>query len=155
MRAGSPYSGGVYFLDIHFPPDYPFKPPKLTFRTRIYHCNINSNGQICLDILKDQWSPALTISKVLLSICSLLTDANPSEWCGDRRTGGQAAGWCCVWRAQAACSCAGQCCHGGSALLYNSPPPPSTTALRRAHCPRACRPTLQMTRSWPPLPSSS
>ncbi|CAL6379027.1 unnamed protein product [Bathycoccus prasinos] len=76
---GSPYNGGVFFLDIHYPTDYPFKPPKVTFRTRIYHCNINSSGQICLDILKDQWSPALTISKVLLSICSLLTDANPHD----------------------------------------------------------------------------
>lgn len=60
----SPYAGGVYFLDIHFPADYPFKPPKVAFTTRIYHCNINSNGGICLDILKEQWSPALTISKV-------------------------------------------------------------------------------------------
>ena len=75
----SPYSGGLFFLDIHFPADYPFKPPKVTFTTRIYHCNINSNGGICLDILKDQWSPALTVSKVLLSICSLLTDANPDD----------------------------------------------------------------------------
>ena len=64
----SPYTGGVFFLDIHFPADYPFKPPKVSFTTRIYHCNINSNGGICLDILKDQWSPALTISKVLLSV---------------------------------------------------------------------------------------
>jgi len=77
--SGSPYGGGIFFLDIHFPPDYPFKAPKVTFKTRIYHCNINSNGQICLDILKDQWSPALTISKVLLSICSLLTDPNPND----------------------------------------------------------------------------
>jgi ubiquitin-protein ligase len=77
--SGSPYAGGVFFLDIHFPSDYPFKPPKVTFRTRIYHCNVNSSGQICLDILKEQWSPALTISKVLLSICSLLTDANPHD----------------------------------------------------------------------------
>ena len=75
----SPYSGGVYFLNIHFPTDYPFKPPKVNFTTRIYHPNINSNGSICLDILKDQWSPALTISKVLLSISSLLTDANPDD----------------------------------------------------------------------------
>eukprot|EP00161_Ancyromonas_sigmoides_P017040 TRINITY_DN4601_c1_g2_i1.p1 TRINITY_DN4601_c1_g2~~TRINITY_DN4601_c1_g2_i1.p1 ORF type:complete len:164 (+),score=64.26 TRINITY_DN4601_c1_g2_i1:69-560(+) len=76
---GSPYEGGVFFLDITFPTDYPFKPPKVVYRTRIYHCNINSNGAICLDVLKDQWSPALTISKVLLSICSLLTDANPHD----------------------------------------------------------------------------
>ncbi|KZF21780.1 ubiquitin-conjugating enzyme E2-16 kDa, partial [Xylona heveae TC161] len=76
----SPYSSGVFFLEINFPTDYPFKPPKLQFKTRIYHPNINSNGSICLDILRDQWSPALTISKeVLLSICSMLTDPNPDD----------------------------------------------------------------------------
>ncbi|TVU35687.1 hypothetical protein EJB05_17588 [Eragrostis curvula] len=75
----SPYSGGVFLVTIHFPPDYPFKPPKVAFRTKVFHPNINSNGSICLDILKDQWSPALTISKVLLSICSLLTDPNPDD----------------------------------------------------------------------------
>ena len=75
----SPYAGGVYFLNIQFPADYPFKPPRVQFTTRIYHCNVNSNGGICLDILKDQWSPALTTSKVLLSICSLLNDPNPDD----------------------------------------------------------------------------
>ena len=49
----SPYQGGVFFLKIEFPSDYPFKPPKVTFTTRIYHPNVNSNGSICLDILKD------------------------------------------------------------------------------------------------------
>jgi ubiquitin-conjugating enzyme E2 D len=75
----SPYENGVFYLDINFPSDYPFKPPRLTFTTKIYHPNINSEGGICLDILKDEWSPALTISNVLLSICSLLTDPNPDD----------------------------------------------------------------------------
>lgn len=75
----SPFEGGVFFLNINFPTDYPFKPPKFTFTTRIYHPNINSNGAICLDILRSQWSPALTVSKVLLSICSLLCDPNPDD----------------------------------------------------------------------------
>ena len=75
----SPYQDGVFHLNIHFPTDYPFKPPKITFITKIYHPNINSNGVICLDILKNQWSPALTISKVLLSICSLICDPNPDD----------------------------------------------------------------------------
>ena len=75
----SPYQGGVFFVLIHFPPDYPFKPPKVNFQTKVYHPNINSQGSICLDILKEQWSPALTIAKVLLSICSLLCDANPDD----------------------------------------------------------------------------
>ena len=57
----SPFAGGVFFLDIHFPVDYPFKPPEIHFVTKIYHPNINHNGSIGVDFLKDYWSPAFTI----------------------------------------------------------------------------------------------
>ncbi len=75
----SPYEGGIFTLDIHFPTDYPFKPPKVQFETKIFHPNISKSGAICCDILKNQWSPALTVSRVLLSISSLLTDPNPDD----------------------------------------------------------------------------
>ncbi|KAG7010225.1 Constitutive photomorphogenesis protein 10 [Cucurbita argyrosperma subsp. argyrosperma] len=76
---GTPYEGGIFFLDIIFPSDYPFNPPKVVFKTRIYHCNVDSSGNVSLDILKDSWSPALTIAKVLIAVKSIFTNPNPYD----------------------------------------------------------------------------
>lgn len=75
----SPYASGQFKLELFLPEDYPMAPPKVRFLTRIYHPNIDRLGRICLDILKDKWSPALQIRTVLLSIQALLSAPNPDD----------------------------------------------------------------------------
>jgi ubiquitin-conjugating enzyme E2 D/E len=77
----SPYEGGKFHLKILLPETYPFKPPLIKFTTKIYHPNIDKYGNICFNILKTEWSPAFTLLKVLLSICTLLNinSINPND----------------------------------------------------------------------------
>jgi ubiquitin-conjugating enzyme E2 D/E len=68
----TPYEGGIFWLHIDFPEDYPLKPPIVTFLTPVYHPNIDQHGRICIDILETSWSPCLQTQHILLSILSVL-----------------------------------------------------------------------------------
>ena len=74
------YQGGIFDVDIIIPDDYPFKPPKMKFDTKIWHPNISSvTGAICLDILKNEWTPALTIRTALISLQALMCEPVPND----------------------------------------------------------------------------
>lgn len=76
----TPYQGGIFQVDINIPNEYPFKPPKMKFGTKIYHPNISSvTGAICLDILKDAWTPVFTLKSTLISLQSLLQSPEPND----------------------------------------------------------------------------
>lgn len=77
---GTPYEGGNFQVNIDVPNEYPFKPPQMKFITKIYHPNISSvTGAICLDILKDAWTPILTLKSSLISLQSLLQSPEPND----------------------------------------------------------------------------
>lgn len=79
----SPYSGGVFKLEILLPEKYPYEPPKIRFQTKIYHPNIDEGGRICLDILKPlpqgAWKPVMNVSSCLTSLQVLMSEPNPDD----------------------------------------------------------------------------
>ena len=75
----TPYSGGEFKMRFNFPENYPFKPFECKFLTRVYHPNVSSNGNVCLLELKNKWSNATTVMKILQSIESILMNPNPDD----------------------------------------------------------------------------
>jgi len=77
---GSPYEGGLFHLNITIPKDYPFKPPRMQFTTKVFHPNISECGYVSINILSYDWSPALTISKAVVALRYLLENPDPSDY---------------------------------------------------------------------------
>ena len=80
---GTPYEGGVFFLDVEVPTDYPHKPPKITFNTKVYHMNIRTDGRLCMDLLRQGWTPKTTIAQLLEAISVMLSEPStekPLNW---------------------------------------------------------------------------
>ena len=77
---GTPYERGAFRVHVRLPDDYPFVPPVVRFLTRCFHPNVDPDlGDVCLDLLKQEWTPALTLSTVLLSIVVLLGEPNAED----------------------------------------------------------------------------
>lgn len=77
---GSPFEKGQWELSIKIPTNYPLSPPTMTFKNKICHPNVNfQTGEICLDILQNQWTPAWTLLNTLVAVLLLLQDPEPNS----------------------------------------------------------------------------
>eukprot|EP00440_Ansanella_granifera_P051777 gb/GFBE01056136.1/.p1 GENE.gb/GFBE01056136.1/~~gb/GFBE01056136.1/.p1 ORF type:complete len:545 (+),score=107.29 gb/GFBE01056136.1/:1-1635(+) len=75
----SPFRGGVFVLNVEIPDGYPFQPPRITFDTPVYHCNVSDSGKICLPVLQESWNPSLTVAKALAAIRWMLQEPNTDD----------------------------------------------------------------------------
>ncbi|KAK1328572.1 hypothetical protein QTO34_012145 [Cnephaeus nilssonii] len=80
LQDNPPYDKGAFRIEINFPAEYPFKPPKITFKTKIYHPNIDEKGQVCLPVISaENWKPATKTDQVIQSLIALVNDPQPEH----------------------------------------------------------------------------
>ncbi|XP_014778456.1 ubiquitin-conjugating enzyme E2 L3 [Octopus bimaculoides] len=80
MPDNPPYNKGAFKILIEFPAEYPFKPPRITFKTKIYHPNVDEKGQVCLPIISaENWKPASKMDQVIDALLALVNDPEPEH----------------------------------------------------------------------------
>ncbi|XP_012303088.1 ubiquitin-conjugating enzyme E2 L3-like [Aotus nancymaae] len=81
MKENPPYDKGAFRIEINFPAEYPFKPPKITFKTKICHPKVDDEkGQVCLsEISAENWKPATKTDQVMQSLTALVNDPQPEH----------------------------------------------------------------------------
>lgn len=114
LLAETPFEDGTFRLVLTFDESYPNKPPTVKFLSRMFHPNVYANGELCLDILQNRWSPTYDVAAILTSIQSLLHDPNPNRcvFVGEggtegRRDGADEVSWA-VRRTRRRRSCSGR-----------------------------------------------
>lgn len=83
LAADTPFEDGTFKLMLTFDESYPNKPPTVKFLSKMFHPNVYANGELCLDILQNRWSPTYDVAAILTSVQSLLHDPNPNRWVDD------------------------------------------------------------------------
>lgn len=78
MSVPGPYEGGIFNFSISFPPDYPFKRPKIVFTTKVYHPNVSDKGEVCEQIL-GEWAPSMTVINIVETLYSMFADPTPDN----------------------------------------------------------------------------
>jgi len=75
-----PYNKGAFRIEVNFPAEYPFKPPKVNFKSKIYHPNVDEKGQVCLPIISaENWKPATKTDQVIESLINLVNEPEPEH----------------------------------------------------------------------------
>eukprot|EP00935_MAST-01C_sp_MAST-1C-sp1_P000987 g987.t1 len=69
---GTPWADSLLSIDVAFGKDYPFKPPTIAFKPPVYHCNVREDDQVCNELLRSAWIPAMTVESIVMSLISLL-----------------------------------------------------------------------------------
>eukprot|EP00612_Vaucheria_litorea_P004907 CAMPEP_0171461518 /NCGR_PEP_ID=MMETSP0945-20130129/5933_1 /TAXON_ID=109269 /ORGANISM="Vaucheria litorea, Strain CCMP2940" /LENGTH=217 /DNA_ID=CAMNT_0011987879 /DNA_START=101 /DNA_END=754 /DNA_ORIENTATION=+ len=73
------WKGASYEFSFHVPGHYPHDPPKVLCHTKIYHPNINLQGKVCLNILREDWKPVLDINSIIYGLIYLFYEPNPED----------------------------------------------------------------------------